>query len=96
MRSAGFGGYARYLVLAQERFNVGSESEESIKLTPSELRILRLLAAGMAPKDVATEMGRSVFTVQTHIQNLIEKLGAHGRAEAIATARRIGLLEEAL
>jgi DNA-binding NarL/FixJ family response regulator len=96
LRNDGFGGYARYLALAAKHVEAGHEVEETIRLTPSELRILRLLAAGMAPKDVAAEMGRSVYTVQTHIQNLIEKLGCHGRAEAIAAARRMGLLDEAL
>jgi DNA-binding CsgD family transcriptional regulator len=37
-------------------------------------------------------MGRSVLTVQTHIQNIIKKFGGHGRSGAIATARRMGLL----
>lgn len=96
LRGDGFGSYARYLHLAERRIQDGHEPSESVKLTPSELRILRLLAAGMAPKDVAAEMGRSVYTIQTHIQNLIEKLGCHGRTEAIAAARRIGLLDEAL
>jgi DNA-binding NarL/FixJ family response regulator len=56
--------------------------------------VLRDLAAGLTPKQIAAEMGRSVFTVQTHIQNVIDKFGCHGRAEAIAAARRSGLLSE--
>jgi DNA-binding NarL/FixJ family response regulator len=63
-------------------------------LTPAELRVIRDLAAGLTPKQIADEMGRSVYTVQTHIQNVIDKFGCHGRAEAIAAARRNGLLSE--
>ena len=54
----------------------------------------RDLAAGLTPKHIAAEMGRSVYTVQTHIQNVIDKFGCHGRAEALAAARRIGLLNQ--
>ena len=94
VRAVGFGGYARYLALAEEQIKASYEPESVVRLTPSELRILRCLAAGMAPKDIAAEIGRSVFTVQTHIQNLMEKLGCHGRTEAIALARRMGLLDQ--
>ncbi|MBV8116891.1 MAG: hypothetical protein JOZ01_02870 [Candidatus Eremiobacteraeota bacterium] len=94
VREFGWGGYARYFALVRERIESGNDEsgDTEVTLTPSELRILRALASGMSPKDIAAEMGRSVYTVQTHVQNLIEKLGCHGRAEAIATARRRGLL----
>ena len=93
--SFGFGGYARFLELAKQRIEESHAAEETVKLTPSEMRIIRMLATGLTTKDIAHEMERSVYTVQTHIQNLIEKLGCHGRAEAVATARRMGYLGEA-
>ncbi len=96
LRSFGFGGYARYLALAARRIESSTSEETTVKLTPSELRIIRSLAHGSTTKDIAVELGRSVYTVQTHIQNLIEKLGCHGRAEAVAAARRMGYLEDAL
>jgi DNA-binding CsgD family transcriptional regulator len=96
LREFGFGGYARFLVLAAERIETFKTQEAATRPTPSELRIIRALAEGMTTKDIAAEMGRSVYTVQTHIQNLIEKLGCHGRAEAVAAARRLGYLEDAL
>jgi LuxR family maltose regulon positive regulatory protein len=88
----GYGGYARYLTLAHEALEERRQPEEHISLTPSELAILRALAEGHAPKEIAAEMGRSVLTVQTHIQNVIRKFGGHGRSDAIAAARRMGLL----
>jgi LuxR family maltose regulon positive regulatory protein len=94
LRDFGFGGFGRYFALVREFVHSRhhEESDVNVSLTPSELKILRALAAGMSPKDIAVDMGRSVYTVQTHIQNLTEKLGCHGRAEAIAAARRRGLL----
>ncbi|HTU70757.1 MAG TPA: LuxR C-terminal-related transcriptional regulator [Candidatus Baltobacteraceae bacterium] len=94
LREFGFAGYGHYLRNVADQLERHHEPETSIALTPSELRVVRDLAAGLTPKQIAAEMGRSVYTVQTHIQNLIEKFGCHGRAEAIAAARRSGLLDE--
>ena len=94
IRQFGFGGYARYVELAAKHLEEDRAPETTISLTPQELRVVRDLAAGLTPKQIAAETGRSVYTVQTHIQNIIEKFGCHGRAEAIAAARRSGLLSE--
>ena len=90
--SFGFGGYARYLTLGLEVLEQQRVPEEAVNLTPSELTILRALAEGRTPKEIAADMGRSVLTVQTHVQNIIRKLGGNGRSGAIATARRMGFL----
>ena len=92
LRESGFGGYARYFEIVRSQMERHT-AEETVTLTPSELRILRHLAAGLKPKEIAAEMDRSVYTIQTHIQNLTEKLGGSGRAGAIAAARRLGFLE---
>jgi len=93
IRDFGLGGYARFIVMAAAAVEARhSSGTADVRLTPSEARILRDLAQGLTPKDIASEMGRSVFTVQTHIQNVIDKLGCHGRVEAIAVARRMGFL----
>lgn len=62
------------------------------ELTPSEVDVLKLLAAGFVPKDIATRTGRSVYTVRVHIANVISKLGCHGRAEAIRCAHQQRLI----
>lgn len=95
LRSFGYGGYAKYLIQAFEWVESAHVPDVAVKLTPSELKVLRSLAMGHKPKEIAAEMGRSVLTIQTHIQNLIEKLGCHGRVEAVAVARKMGLMEEA-
>lgn len=65
-------------------------------LTPSELEILRLLAEGLTPKEIAARNGRSIYTVRVHIANVIAKLGCHGRSDAIRTASRMGLVSAEL
>jgi ATP/maltotriose-dependent transcriptional regulator MalT len=61
-------------------------------LTRTELQILRLLAEGLVPKEIATRSGRSVHTVRAHIANVTAKLSCHGSSEAIQAAKRMGLL----
>jgi DNA-binding NarL/FixJ family response regulator len=91
---SGFGGYAKLLEIAQARLNENMQPDSTVRLTAAELKILRDLACGLTPKVIAAEMGRSVLTVQTHIKNVIGKLGCRGREEAIITARRLGLVDE--
>lgn len=95
LRNLGLGGFGRYLLLVQHKIECQHhpEQETEIRLTPNELRIIRMLASGMNPKDIAADMGRSVFTIRTHIQNLATKLNAHDRNEAVAAARRLGLVD---
>jgi ATP/maltotriose-dependent transcriptional regulator MalT len=91
MTATGYGGLARVLELAVERCLDGS-ADVSDELTQAQIRILEELAAGRTPKEIAQETGRSVYTVQTHIQNIIKRLGCSGRNEALMVARTRGLL----
>lgn len=63
-------------------------------VTPAELQILRLLAVGLVPKEIATRTGRSVHTIRAHIVNVTAKLKCHGSAEAIRTATEMGLIAQ--
>jgi len=61
-------------------------------LTPSELRVLQYLPTNLQVPEIAAELFLSVNTVRTHIRHLFAKLGAHGRTDAVARARELGLL----
>jgi response regulator RpfG family c-di-GMP phosphodiesterase/DNA-binding CsgD family transcriptional regulator len=61
-------------------------------LGPRELEILGLVAEGLSNKDIAGQLTVSVNTVRNHVQNLLRKLNAHSKLEAIATAVREGIL----
>lgn len=89
--SMGYGGVRKLLSSALERC-VSSEPLADGLLTKAELAVLQALAEGFGPKDIAAETGRSVYTVQVHIKNIIRKLGCSGRNEALNVARRRGLL----
>ena len=63
----------------------------SYDLTPRELEITELLAAGHSQAAIAERLVLSEKTVATHIQHILPKLGVHSRAEAVAFAHREGL-----
>jgi two-component system nitrate/nitrite response regulator NarL len=68
-------------------------SSDAPRLTRRELEILRLLADGLSAGEIADRLLLKVTTVKTHVRNLYEKLGVSDRAEAVARAMRVGLLE---
>jgi len=61
-------------------------------LTLSEEEVLRLMAEGLRNKEIAARLGISERTATFHVGNVLSKLGADGRVEAIHLARRRGLL----
>ncbi len=62
-------------------------------LTRREDQILRMLTRGHSQKQIARELSISPKTVATHIQNLLGKLDVHSRAELVARAYLLGLVE---
>jgi LuxR family maltose regulon positive regulatory protein len=61
-------------------------------LSERELEVLRLLATGLPPAEVAKKLYLSPFTLKAHTQNIYTKLGVHSRIEAINKARKMDLL----
>ena len=61
-------------------------------LSERELEILRLIATGSSNKEIAEKLIIAVSTVKTHINNIYGKLGTSRRTQAIAIARKQGLL----
>jgi len=61
-------------------------------LTRSEIRVLGYLPTHLSAPEIASELSVSTTTVKTHLRNLYTKLGAHRRAEAVESARALGLL----
>lgn len=61
-------------------------------LTPREREVLQLLAEGKANKDVANILNLSLYTVETHRANMLQKLNLHNTAELILYAVRKGVI----
>jgi DNA-binding NarL/FixJ family response regulator len=62
-------------------------------LTVRELEVLRMIRDGYRNKEIAGQLAIAETTVNFHIKNLVEKLGANDRTHAVAVAIRRGLLD---
>lgn len=60
-------------------------------LTSREIQVLRRVAAGASNKEIAAQLDVAVSTVERHLVNIYNKIGARGRADAIAFALRSGI-----
>ncbi|MGY1634952.1 AAA family ATPase [Geodermatophilus sp. SYSU D01186] len=63
--------------------------------TPRETEVLRLLAQGRTNRQIGAELHISEKTASVHVSNILAKLGAGGRTEAVAIAAARGLLPSA-
>jgi DNA-binding NarL/FixJ family response regulator len=61
-------------------------------LTPREREVLALLALGLPNKQIATKLGVTPHTAKFHVAQILHKLGAESRTEAVAQAARRGLV----
>jgi len=61
-------------------------------LTARESEVLRLLAKGLANKEIGRDLRISEDTVKTHVSRILAKLGAHSRTQAVLNAMRMGLV----
>lgn len=62
------------------------------QLTPRQLEVLERIAVGLSTSEIATQLSISRETVRNHLRSIFSELDVHTRLEAIATARRLGLL----
>jgi LuxR family transcriptional regulator, maltose regulon positive regulatory protein len=62
------------------------------ELSAAELRVIRYLPSNLKAPEMAAELFVSTNTIRTHLRHIYAKLDVHGRAEAVARARELGLL----
>ena len=61
-------------------------------LSSREIEVLRLIAAGNANKEIASKLCIAEETVKSHITNILAKLHAHDRTQAVSTALKRGII----
>ncbi|AKE40154.1 Hemoglobin-dependent two component system response regulator HrrA [Corynebacterium camporealensis] len=61
-------------------------------LTPRELEVLKLVAAGASNREIGQELMLSEATVKSHLVHIYDKLGVRSRTSAVAAAREQGVL----
>ena len=62
-------------------------------LTPREIDVLRLVAAGNPNKEIAAQLSLTEETVKSHIRNILAKLGANDRTHAVAIGLKRGIID---
>jgi two-component system, NarL family, nitrate/nitrite response regulator NarL len=87
---------ARLLARSHEMARDDDERRRLLEsLTRREKEVLGLMAEGLDNRAIAAELGIGFTTVRGHVQNILEKLDAHSKLEALACAARYGLLDAA-
>ncbi len=80
-----------------DEFKAMSRSEgaqgASMRLTPRELEVLRLVAEGLNNREIGRRLFISENTVKNHVRNILEELQMHSRMEAVMYAVREKLLD---
>ena len=76
--------------LRHRRERDASAEKRLARLTPREVEILELMASGNQADQIAEQLGMSVYTLRTHTQNILTKLGVHSKLEALVLAIRFG------
>ena len=89
IRTIAAGGHA----VSQEIKCLIAENPPAPELTPRQLEILNSLSRGYSNAEIAEVFGISEFSVREHVANIMAKLDASNRAEAVATALRKNLLK---
>lgn len=62
------------------------------QLSPREMEVLKLVAAGLSNKEIASRLGLVVGTVKVHVANILSKLGVADRTQALVAALKRGII----
>jgi two-component system NarL family response regulator len=63
------------------------------QLSPREIEVLNLVASGNSNKEIAARLSISEETVKGHITNILSKLGANDRTQAVTIGLKRGIIE---
>jgi DNA-binding CsgD family transcriptional regulator len=79
-------------VAAPAVFERNAARVEELGITPRELEILEVMAAGLSNREIAERLFVSENTVKTHAARLFDKLSAKRRTQAVQHAKQAGLI----
>lgn len=62
---------------------LGDDGERKVNLTPTEQKVMNLIIQGYSNKQISVALSNSHQTIKNHISNILAKLGAKSRTEAV-------------
>ena len=80
------------VVPAPASFTLNEQKVAQLGITPRELEILGLIAAGLSNREIAEKIFVSENTVKTHAGRVFDKLGARRRTQAVQLGKEFGLI----
>ncbi|HYR74435.1 MAG TPA: LuxR C-terminal-related transcriptional regulator [Pyrinomonadaceae bacterium] len=80
------------LLPAPDSFTLNEGKLRELGITPRELEILELIAAGLSNREIAEKLFVSENTVKTHSSRLFDKLSAKRRTQAVQLGKEFGLI----
>ena len=80
------------LVPAPVDFIRDQDKLQALAITPRELEVLELIAAGLSNKEIAERVFVSENTVKTHLSRVFDKLGARRRTQAVQLGKQLRLI----
>lgn len=94
LRTARPGGLAVHPALLKMLVTPSARQTIDVRLTARELEVLRGLGRGDDVRSISAELGISLHTCRGHVRRALAKLGARSQLEAVAIARRQGLVND--
>jgi len=79
--------------LSSEAASEIAEHSTDDPLTPREIDVLRLVAAGNANKEIGVLLSLTEVTIKSHVRNILSKLGANDRTHAVTIALKRGIID---
>lgn len=77
-----------------EKQNASPNAKAEKKLSPRQISVLKLIAAGKSNKQIAWELGLTEGTVKLHVTAILKILDVYNRTGAVAAANNLGLLKK--
>ena len=78
----------------EQGLNFDADKAKELGLTSRELEVLNAMAVGASNKEIGDQLFVSESTIKTHVSNILVKLGAKRRTQAISVARQWRLLKK--
>jgi DNA-binding NarL/FixJ family response regulator len=82
----------REIVETNDHFELDRGKLEKLGISPREYEVLELIAAGHSNQEIADRLFVSTSTVKTHVSNVLAKLDARRRTQAIQRAKELRII----
>jgi len=84
---------AMFELLLRPASTIASQPKRTARLGERELEVLTVIATGLSSAEAADQLGVTVHTIRTHVRNIIAKLNARSKLDAVLIAIREGQIK---